>query len=77
VHEQVHQFEARVDACRQLDVAPDVLAAAGFEPGEHVVVRTSGAGRLVVERKVSVIHELAGMLDGVFGERYVAKQRGR
>ena len=53
----------RLSAKNQLTVPVGVLEDAGMRPGDAVIVRAAGAGRLEVERVDDLIDEFAGRLD--------------
>jgi hypothetical protein len=42
------------------------LREAGLEPGDRVVARAEGAGRVVLEREHEVLGEFAGVLTGTY-----------
>jgi bifunctional DNA-binding transcriptional regulator/antitoxin component of YhaV-PrlF toxin-antitoxin module len=46
----------------QITVPVDVLREVGLEPGDEVVIRPAGRGRVEVERTLDVINRLAGSL---------------
>jgi bifunctional DNA-binding transcriptional regulator/antitoxin component of YhaV-PrlF toxin-antitoxin module len=47
----------------QVTIPVKVLREAGIEPGDILVVRSVGLGRVEVRRRNDVIEELAGTLD--------------
>jgi bifunctional DNA-binding transcriptional regulator/antitoxin component of YhaV-PrlF toxin-antitoxin module len=53
----------RLSAKNQLTVPVAVLEDAGLRPGDEVIVRPAGAGRLEVERVDDLVSEFAGKLD--------------
>jgi bifunctional DNA-binding transcriptional regulator/antitoxin component of YhaV-PrlF toxin-antitoxin module len=50
----------------QVTIPVDALRAAGIEVGERLVAKADGPGRIVFEREVDVLAELAGSLTGVY-----------
>jgi bifunctional DNA-binding transcriptional regulator/antitoxin component of YhaV-PrlF toxin-antitoxin module len=50
----------RISSKNQVTVPVQTLREAGLEPGDAVIVRAVGAGRVEVRRRDDVIHELAG-----------------
>ncbi len=57
---------SRVSAKHQVTIPVDALRAAGLEVGERLVAHADGPGRVVFEREVDVLAELAGTLTGVY-----------
>lgn len=57
----------RVSAKHQITIPVEALRAAGIEAGERLVAIADGPGRLVFEREIDVLGELAGSLTGVYG----------
>jgi hypothetical protein len=58
------------------DLIPaDALRAAGLEVGELLVAHAEGPGRVVFEREVDVLAELAGSLTGVYEPEELAGLR--
>jgi bifunctional DNA-binding transcriptional regulator/antitoxin component of YhaV-PrlF toxin-antitoxin module len=53
----------RLSSKNQVTIPVKVLREAGLEPGDVLVVRSVGLGRVEVRRRNDVIEELAGALD--------------
>lgn len=50
----------------QVTIPVEALRAAGVRAGERLVATADGPGRIVFEREVDVLAELAGSLTGVY-----------
>jgi bifunctional DNA-binding transcriptional regulator/antitoxin component of YhaV-PrlF toxin-antitoxin module len=57
---------SRISAKHQITIPVDALRAAGLEPGERVIARADGPGRVLLEREHDVVAEFAGRLTGVY-----------
>ena len=57
---------ATVTTQHQVTIPVDALRDAGLEAGDQLVARADGPGRIVFEREVDVLDELAGALTGVY-----------
>lgn len=57
---------SRVSSKHQVTIPVEALRAAGLETGERLVASADGPGRVVFEREVDVLAELAGALTGVY-----------
>ncbi|MBK5221775.1 MAG: AbrB/MazE/SpoVT family DNA-binding domain-containing protein [Acidimicrobiia bacterium] len=55
-----------VSSKNQITIPVDALRAAGVVPGERVVARADGPGRIVIERESDVLAEMAGALTGAY-----------
>jgi bifunctional DNA-binding transcriptional regulator/antitoxin component of YhaV-PrlF toxin-antitoxin module len=55
-----------VSSKHQITIPVAALRAAGVEAGERLVARADGPGRIVFEREVDVVDELAGCLTGTY-----------
>lgn len=65
----------RISAKHQVTIPVDALRAAGLEPGERMVARADGPGRLVLEREQDVLAAFAGRLTGSFDRDQVQALR--
>ncbi len=65
----------RLSSKNQITVPADVLRETGLRPGDEVVVRAEGDGRIEVERVEDVIRRYAGALTGVYPEGYLDRLR--
>ncbi|HVY97816.1 MAG TPA: AbrB/MazE/SpoVT family DNA-binding domain-containing protein [Solirubrobacterales bacterium] len=52
----------KISSKNQVTIPVGVLREAGLEPGDKLIVRTLGAGRVELRRRDDVIDELAGSL---------------
>ncbi len=59
----------------RLTVPVEAMAAAGLKPGDRLVARADGPGRVVFEREADPVDEFAGVLTGVYGKDSVEKLR--
>ena len=66
---------SRVSAKHQVTIPADALRAAGLQVGERLVAHADGPGRVVFEREVDVLAELAGALTGVYEADELARLR--
>lgn len=57
---------ATVTTQHQVTIPVDALREAGLEAGDQLAARADGPGRIVFEREVDVLDELAGALTGVY-----------
>jgi bifunctional DNA-binding transcriptional regulator/antitoxin component of YhaV-PrlF toxin-antitoxin module len=57
---------AKVSSKNQITLPVDLLRQAGIEPGDQVIVRSAGPGRIEIERRRDVVREVAGSLTGVY-----------
>lgn len=57
---------SRVSSKHQITIPVDALRAAGVEPGERLVASAAGPGRILFEREIDVLAELAGALSDVY-----------
>ena len=57
---------AKVSSKHQVTIPVEALRAAGVRAGERLVATADGPGRIVFEREVDVLAELAGSLTGVY-----------
>jgi bifunctional DNA-binding transcriptional regulator/antitoxin component of YhaV-PrlF toxin-antitoxin module len=64
-----------ISAQRRIAVSVEELRAAGLEPGERVIVRADGPGRLIVERVRDVVAQSAGILTGVYRKNELEELR--
>lgn len=56
----------RISAKHQITIPTTALRAAGLAPGERLVARADGPGRVVLERESDIVGEFAGALGGVY-----------
>lgn len=61
----------RISAKHQITIPAAELRAAGLEPGERLVARADGPGRVVLEREHDMVAEFSGALTGVYAESSV------
>jgi len=66
---------SRVSSKHQVTIPADALRAAGLEVGERLVAHAEGPGRVVFEREIDVLAELAGSLTGVYEPHEVDRLR--
>ncbi|MGE3621190.1 MAG: AbrB/MazE/SpoVT family DNA-binding domain-containing protein [Acidimicrobiia bacterium] len=59
----------------QITIPVDALRGAGIEAGERLVARADGPGRIVLERELDVLEELAGALTGSYRRDELATLR--
>jgi bifunctional DNA-binding transcriptional regulator/antitoxin component of YhaV-PrlF toxin-antitoxin module len=64
-----------VSSKNQVTIPVDALREAGLEAGDRLVARAEGPGRIVFERAVDVLEELAGSLPGVYEPDELARLR--
>lgn len=50
----------------QATIPVRVLAETGVKPGDRLMVRAAGAGRIVLERERTIVEELSGSLDDFY-----------
>jgi len=55
-----------VSSKHQITIPVDAMRAAGVEPGQRLVARADGPGRIVLERTDDVLQEFAGALTDVY-----------
>lgn len=55
-----------ISSKHQITIPVAELRAAGLEPGERLVARADGPGRVVLEREHDVLADFAGALTGVY-----------
>lgn len=65
----------RVSSKHQVTVPVEAMAAAGLKPGDRLVARADGPGRVVFEREDDPLDDIAGSLTGVYDEESVDKLR--
>lgn len=53
----------RLSRKNQVTIPVGVLRESGIKPGDAVIVRSAGAGRIEVRRGRDIVEELAGSLD--------------
>lgn len=51
------------------------MAAAGLKPGDRLVARADGPGRVIFEREDDPLDDIAGALTGVYDDDTVDKLR--
>jgi len=56
----------RISRKHQITIPAKALRAAGLKPGERLVARAEGPGRIVLEREHDLLAEYAGALTGVY-----------
>lgn len=57
---------SRLSAEHQVTIPDDVLRAAGLEPGDDLVVRAKGPGRLELERVSDLVARWAGSMPDTY-----------
>jgi bifunctional DNA-binding transcriptional regulator/antitoxin component of YhaV-PrlF toxin-antitoxin module len=57
---------SRISTKHQVTIPVAALREAGLEPGDRVVARAEGSGRVVLEREHDVLAEFAGALTGTY-----------
>jgi len=68
---------SRVSSKNQVTIPVEALRAAGLGPGDDVVVRASGRGRLEVERADDVVARYAGSVPaGTYPAGHLGELRG-
>lgn len=55
-----------MSAKHQVTIPVDALRDAGLQAGDRLVAHADGPGRIVFEREVDVLAELAGSLTGAY-----------
>lgn len=66
---------ATVTSKHQVTIPVEALRAAGVEAGERLVATADGPGRIVFEREVDVLAEVAGGLTGTYRKDELADLR--
>jgi bifunctional DNA-binding transcriptional regulator/antitoxin component of YhaV-PrlF toxin-antitoxin module len=67
---------SRLSSKNQVTIPVDVLREAGLEPGEELVVRAKGRGRVEIERPGSWVDDVAGCMPaGVYYPGYLDELR--
>ena len=56
----------RVTSKHQLTIPTAAMREAGVRPGDRLTARADGVGRIVFEREVDPVAELAGSMPGVW-----------
>ena len=51
------------------------MAAAGLKPGDRLIAKADGPGRIVLQVEADPLDELAGALSGVYEKGYLKKLR--
>lgn len=64
-----------VSSKNQVTLPVEAMVAAGLKPGDRLVARADGPGRVVFEREEDPLDELAGALTGVYREDSVESLR--
>lgn len=57
---------SRISTKHQVTIPVAALREAGLEPGDRVLARAEGSGRVVLEREHDVLGEFAGVLTGTY-----------
>ena len=65
----------RISSKHQVTIPAAAMRAAGLEPGQRLVARVDGPGRVVLEREEDVLSQFAGTLTGVFEPRELKRLR--
>ncbi|MEO7119364.1 MAG: AbrB/MazE/SpoVT family DNA-binding domain-containing protein [Candidatus Limnocylindrales bacterium] len=65
----------RVSPKHQVTLPTDVLAKAGLDVGDRLLVTTSRSGEVVLTREVDAIETYAGRLSGVYPAGYLDELR--
>lgn len=61
----------RISSKNQVTIPVDALARAGLASGDVLTAKFAGPGRIVLERDIPALDELAGALTGVYGDGYL------
>lgn len=56
----------RISSKNQITIPADALRAAGLAPGQRVVARADGPGRVVLQREDDLLIEFSGALTGIY-----------
>lgn len=56
----------RITDKHQITIPVGAMERSGLQAGDRLAVRADGPGRLIVEREVDVLDELAGSMPGVW-----------
>lgn len=65
----------RISSKNQVTVPAVEMAAAGLKPGDRLIAKADGPGRVLLEREDDPLDELAGALTGVYEKGYLRKLR--
>ena len=65
----------RITSKHQITLPVTTMEEAGFRPGERVVVKVDGPGRIVVEHEVDPLDEFVGDMTGVYPPGYLDELR--
>lgn len=57
---------SKLSSKNQITIPVEVLRESGLVPGEHLVVRASGRGRVEIERAEALIERYQGSLAGIW-----------
>ncbi|MGH9270772.1 MAG: AbrB/MazE/SpoVT family DNA-binding domain-containing protein [Ilumatobacteraceae bacterium] len=57
---------SRISVKHQVTIPVAAMREAGLEPGDRVVARAQGSGRVILEREHDVLGEFAGALTGAY-----------
>ena len=66
----------RISRKHQATIPVEALRRAGLKPGDELIVRAAGAGRLLLIRAADLVAEHAGKGAGDYGPGYLATLRG-
>jgi len=66
----------RIRRQHQATIPVEALRRAGLKPGDELIVRAAGAGRLLLIRAADLVAEHAGLGAGDYGQDYLATPRG-
>lgn len=73
--ERRQRGRCRVSSKNQVTIPVDALRNAGLQPGDHVIARVDGPGRVILEREEDVVERYAGVLTGLYDPSYLADLR--
>ena len=66
----------RISRKHQATIPVEALRGAGLKPGDELIVRAAGAGRLLLIRAADLVAEHAGKGAGDYGPDYLETLRG-
>ncbi len=66
----------RISRKHQATIPVEALRRAGLKPGDELIVRAAGAGRLLLIRAADLVAEHAGKGAGDYGPDYLETLRG-
>jgi bifunctional DNA-binding transcriptional regulator/antitoxin component of YhaV-PrlF toxin-antitoxin module len=66
---------SRLSSRNRVTIPVEVLRETGLQPGDELVVRATGRGRVEVERPGSWVDDVAGCMTGVYYPGYLDELR--